>query len=736
MKRLLLAAVVLVSASLCRAQDDQAAQADAYVSQALDSLAQGDSASALAFLDEAEPLADGAPATQIRLARAYAQISLPRKAAAVYMKAALDEKQPIAAALAQTELSRLADGLKLPTGYADLLRSGAYAQAVSEAPWWPAGYWALAMQAQIDERRADAYQDLRQFLVAMSASGLDGPYREWVIEAMQMKDQVGAIEATFLVDAGLLPSDWKDRVNGSAADMEQAFGAVDGDLWRVAGEAMRYTLRYKTLRVAQDGSGDYRGIQAAVDALAKSGGGGVIEVSPGDYDGAVVLREAQRLVLKASQPGTVRVTASGPALSVLGGSWLVVDGIAFVSSDGQRGADVSGAFGVTLRRCSFTGGVESGLRADDAEDLYLWDVGVRSPGTGAAFERATVSWVKGDVEASESGVESSDGSADLSYLQISDGRDGLAAWGRPGACGGKGGCPTASLRDSTLTRLSGTGVYAQSGAYVVVERSSIAAARAGVFGRGADLEVSKSNVSGPGALGVGVEGAGATAVVRSSVLRGVTVGLEALGTASLEADEDVVAQGSVGVQVVGSSVTISGTVISRQSEEGVLLTDPIDGWSMRDGEVDGSLAAVVLAGSGGSPSGCEAAGGRIERTLFKVDGKGLVAGPSSSRQGGAVCLRQDTFAFAQLGVWAVASGPRVLLDRSILAYGGEGLLDPARLVDVSASDAFENWAGDEEPADVRHAGLSHDDPLFLDPAGDDWRLGEGSPARGAGAFPD
>jgi hypothetical protein len=740
-RRLLLAAAalaLLATAGDLRAQGGAAEEADGYVAQALQMIRAGDAAGAVPLLEEAERLAGGAPAVQVRLGRAYAEAALPRRAAVVFMKAALNEDQPLAAAAASVELVRLADGLKPPPGFAALLSGGRYAEAIARAPWWPAGYWASAMQAQIDGRRADAFLGLREFLTAMRASGLDKPYREWTIEAEQMRDQVGAVEAGFLADAGVLPADWRARVGGvDADDMARAFGAVDADLWRVAGEAMRYTLRYKTLVVARDGTGEFRSIQAAVDALERSAGGGVVVVEPGDYRETVVVREASRLVLRASRPGTVTVTADGPALSLLGGSQLVVDGIAFRTDGGTEAGTVAGSQAVTLRRCSFSGGTTAALRARDVSDIYLWDVDARSPGVGVSFERATLAaWVKGRVEGAAAGVESASSDVDLAFLTVSGGRDGVAAWGATEGCGGKGGCPTAALSDSVVDGASDAGVSAQAGAYVVVRRSRLSAAGAGVRARDADVEVTDGEVFGPGRFGVAVSGRGATARVDATVLRGLDVGLAAADGASLEAADDAVIDGRIGAQVVASSATIVRPYITGQAEQGLLLSDPTDGWSVSDGEIDASSSAVVLLGGGGSAGGCTAAGGRIERMLFVDDGLGVVAGPSASRGGGAVCVLNATFVGARrAGVWAAAGGPRVLVSRSILAYGGAGLLDPAGLIEVSDSAAFSNWAGDSVPAGTR-PGLRHQDPLFLDVAGEDWRLAGGSPAAGLGAGRD
>ena len=265
---------------------------------------------AIQRLEEAAKLVGGRADRRLALADAYVRAGRPETAARHYIDVAF-AAPPGFNALAGVGLSRIFGRLTPTDRYRSRLAAGDYTAAIEEAPWLPAAYWAAALQAQLDGSRSRARRMLKRFHLTMLATGLDRPYRDWTIESFVMRYQVDAVEVGFLADAGFIPRSWRDKVGpGARADIARAFGAVDADIWRAAGEAMRHTLRFKTLRVAPNGGGDHRSIQAAVDALSRSGGGGAISVAPGTYRESVVIEETARVVLHGE--GDVRVESSEP----------------------------------------------------------------------------------------------------------------------------------------------------------------------------------------------------------------------------------------------------------------------------------------------------------------------------------------------------------------------------------------------------------------------------------------
>ncbi|NQT56127.1 MAG: hypothetical protein HQ551_07850 [Desulfobacteraceae bacterium] len=319
---------------------------------------------ALNQFKKAEALAPDVPIVQYHLGRGYELLDMLQEAATFYFKSAVaDYPSTGKDRLGSNELKQLMRRVSLPGGYSAEMDLENYRRAMDIAPWWPAAYWALAISNELSGNRAEAIRDFLNFLAVMKLAGLEKPYREWMIETDQMRYQVSIHEANFLVEAGFLSSRWKSATSGGRlSDIAQVFEKVDPELWRLAGEAMRNAMRFKTLHVSKDGRGDYNRIQDAIDSMERDGGAGRILVAPGTYREKVTLTNSARIVIQATERGRsfVEGPPNSPALHIRGGGRIVIDGIV-ITGFSQETAVVEGTGQITIKYTDFKGDTRMGL---------------------------------------------------------------------------------------------------------------------------------------------------------------------------------------------------------------------------------------------------------------------------------------------------------------------------------------------------------------------------------------
>ena len=611
---------------------------------------------------------------------------------------------------------------------------GNYRRAMDIAPWWPAAYWALAISSELSGNRAEAIRNFINFLAVMELAGLEKPYREWMIETYQMRYQVSKLEANFLVEAGFLSSRWKSGMSGGRlSDIAQVFEKVDPELWRLAGEAMRNAMRFKTLHVSKDGRGDYSRIQDAIDSLERDGGAGRILVAPGTYREKVTLTDSARIVIQATERG--RSFVEGPrnssALHIRGGGRIVIDGLV-ITGFGQETAVVEGTGQITIKYTDFKGDTRMGLRVSDSNDVYVWRCSVKSSGSSLIIERSNeIEWAEGKTTSGTSnwGIDIVSSRALLDHGDFNAGDGGILTRGSTK------GSSNVTIIQSTIRSATGFGITLLGPSHLSLQRNVIRENQEGaIYSRGGKLVAKNNKITGNGKSGVVLQGGGSATLI-DNIFAEEGIALEASEGVRLLASNNTVYGGETGFQISNAYTTLTGNRLQNPSKIGIYLINPHKGWSIDNNTITGSEIGILVEINNDSVMAKPVCNRKesciISKNLIFENTNGVVTvGP----QGGMIWLKQNTIVKnSQTGVLVSPDGPSVFIDRNILAFNGGGILDPNGLVTINKSVGFGNQHWDDYPDIQRQGKLLRANPRFRNIAKQDFRPHR-SFMYGVGAF--
>lgn len=711
------------------------------VAEALELIDQDEPEAARERVANAEAIAGGDPAAGLELGKAYEALGRPQAALAKYFAAArFGVRAQNALAIASLDVRRLMRNVPVPPEYSSLMASGQYRLAMENAPWIPAPYWATAMQATLEGRRADALSAFGEFQAVMSITGLAQPFREWTIQAEQIRDQIGKIESEFLVEAGFLDAAWKQRLrDGDREQIVQIFGTIEPELWKLSEEAMRYAYRFKTLVVGH-AQADYPSIQSAIDALISAGGGGRIVVQAGTYRESLVMREAARIVIQAADPrGAIVQSVPGqPGLTIDGGSRIVIDGLRFDATSSDEALLVRGGRKITFKHVAITGGSTAALRLSDTGDVLFWRGSITGPGLAARFERSFDTTVAGTRLASNAawGIDVVQGDLLLTRTAMDFKEGGILVRGAGG-----GPCQAdcrVSLDSGSLESGSRNAIAALGRSRLGITGTRISGQfHAGVYARDATVRIENALIEAERGDAIAIE-RGTARIIGNRVFA-KRVGIDIAASHDALIDANMVHDAEIGIQAKEAIVRLLNNVVTDSTASGMYVYRPTGVWTVSGNRISSSGVGITVELSSGTSDKDRCAGApraRIANNIVTFNGKGIVLGTAGNTRAGSVCVDQNTIAWNnEVGVFVLDGGPSASVARTIMASNNIGLIDNDDRVRFFASVGYGNVNGDVLPSKApRGDVLLRVDPQFREPGEGDFRpLASELRSRGIGA---
>ncbi len=711
------------------------AQAIALIEEGIQLVKDGEPEAARSRFEHAGQISPDDASVQQALGKGYEALGDNQRALENYFNAALfGVRSQQVYALAALDVRRVMSGVPIPRGYRTFIESRQYNEARNLAPWLPAAYWAMAMQANIEGKRSEATNRFRDFQTVMQITGLDKPFREWTIETDQVRYQIGKIETDFLVEAGFLDSSWQERVHeGDRREVLQIFGAVEPEIWNLSEEAMRYTYRFKTLHVAKLGA-DFNSIQSAVDALMRAGGAGQIIVEPGTYFESLDLHECGRVVIRSTDTkNPVRTTVvhsptNSPALSIRGGSGLVIDGLRLEAGSAAEAVAIDGARGVTLKHVEVKGGARAAMRFTDAHDVFVWRGVVSNEGLAVRVERSTdVGFASIRLQSAGSPWTIDVVNSEVSFLRatVASSKGSILARGSNGQeCSVD--CSKLTVANSHLSGGGAQGVALLGGSVLTMKNSRVTGAfDAGIYGHSSQLDLENDVIEISGQDGVVSRGGSARVV--DNLIRAVRLGIDASEGARLVAEHNSILDTDIGIQVNEAVAEITNNELTRASTSAIYLRSPQKPWTVSLNKIYGSgtAIAVELAPAFATAATCESgSSSTIGGNTLTWNQHGIVLANLDNRSGGSVCVEHNTMAHNRsTGIWLLSGGPNTLLSKSVVAFNTIGIMDPEGRVRIDDSAAYQNDKGDAVPSALTTRGqqLQVINPDFRDPDAGDYR---------------